>query len=61
MGHILLFILLLIPLLHVIASPRSQGGAKFGWVMLMFFFSWLAYPFFLIITQKEIDKNKASS
>lgn len=60
MGHLLLIILLIIPLLHVIASPRSQGGAKFGWALLMIFFSWLAYPFFLIFTQKEIDKNKIS-
>ena len=61
MGNILLFILFLIPLIHVIGSSRSQGGAKFGWALLMVFFSWLAYPFFLIVTQKEIDKNRAGS
>ena len=61
MMQILLLILFLIPLLHVIGSPRSQGGAKVGWVILMVLFSWLAYPVFLIVTQKEVDKYKAGS
>ena len=61
MYQVLLFILIIIPALHVIASPRSRGGAKVGWFILMVLFSWLAYPFFLIVTQKELDKNRAGS
>lgn len=60
MGQLLLILFILVPLLHVISSQRSHGGAKFGWVLLMVFFSWLAYPVFLIMTQKEINKSKFS-
>ena len=49
----LLFILVYLwPLLHVVISPRASGNAKFGWFVLMFLFSWLAYPFYLLSTQK---------
>ncbi len=59
--QILFLFLLMVPLFHVLASPRSQGGARFGWAVLMVFFSWLAYPVFLIVTQKEANKHKAGS
>lgn len=61
MYQVLLFILLIVPALHVVSSPRSRGGAKVGWFILMILFSWLAYPVFLIVTQKELDKYRAGS
>jgi putative effector of murein hydrolase LrgA (UPF0299 family) len=53
---ILLF--LFVPMIHVVFSSRSHGGAKFGWFLAVLFFSWLAYIVFLIVTQKTIDQNK---
>ena len=45
--QILIIIVLLAPLVHVLASGCSHGGAKFGWFIA-----------FLIITQKNADQNK---
>ncbi|MCH9742087.1 MAG: hypothetical protein K0U21_02655 [Proteobacteria bacterium] len=50
-------LLLFFPMLHVLVSARSHGGAKFGWLLAMLFFSWLAYIVFLIVTQKNIDQK----
>ena len=50
-----LVIVYLWPMVHVALSPRTQGGAKFGWFALMFLFSWLAYPFYLIVTHKNLS------
>lgn len=52
-----LFILFIGPLIHIVASRRSHGGAKFGWFLAYLFFSWIAYIVFLIITQKTVDQN----
>jgi uncharacterized membrane protein len=37
--------------LWVLLSSRSRGGAKFGWFMVVLFFSWLGLAVFLIVTQ----------
>ena len=50
--------LLIWPVVHVLGSGRSHGGAKFGWFLAVFFFSWLAYIVFLILTQRTIDEKK---
>ena len=51
-----IFILIIVfPLIHVLASKRSHGGAKFGWFIAVFCFSWLAYIVFLIATQPQKD------
>ncbi len=50
-------LLLFFPMLHVLVSARSHGGAKFGWLLAMLFFSWLAYIVFVIVTQKNIDQK----
>lgn len=39
------------PLLFVLVSGRSQGGAKFGWFLMYLFFSWVGFAVFLIVTQ----------
>jgi hypothetical protein len=46
-----LLILSLLPLVWVLASGRSSGGAKFGWFLVVLFFSWLGLAAFLIFTQ----------
>ena len=53
------FFILLWPLVHVIKSDRSHGGARVGWFLATLLFSWLAYIVFLIVTQSAADKNMA--
>ena len=53
--QLLIIFLILFPLIHVLASGRSHGGAKFGWFAAVFLFSWLAYIVFLIVTQSAKD------
>jgi len=42
---------LLAPIIWVLASSRSHGGAKFGWFIVVVLFSWLGLAAFLIVTQ----------
>jgi|TARA_R110001583_G_C5359137_1_gene381372 uncharacterized membrane protein len=53
--QLLIIIMLLIPIIHVLVSNRSHGGAKFGWFLAVFIFSWLGYIVFLIVTQSTKD------
>jgi hypothetical protein len=41
----------LTPVLWVLLSSRSHGGAKLGWFLVVLFFSWLGLAVFLIVTQ----------
>lgn len=54
-------ILILFPIIHVLVSERSHGGAKFGWFLAVFIFSWLGYIAFLITTQKAKDMATSNS
>ena len=45
----------LLPVIWVLASGRSHGGAKFGWFLVAFFFSWLGLAAFLILTPAPKD------
>jgi len=47
----IVFVIYLVPIIWVLISSRSQGGAKFGWFIVVLFFSWLGLAAFLIITQ----------
>jgi hypothetical protein len=58
----ILFVLLILlvyfgPIIWVLASGRSHGGAKFGWVLVTFFFSWVGFAAFLILTQASNDRR----
>ena len=53
---LILFIIYLLPIIWVLVSDRSHGGAKFGWFLVMIFFSWLGLAAFLIITQASKDR-----
>lgn len=44
-------IIVVLPLIHVIISSRSHGGAKFGWSLAVVFFPLLGYIIYLIVTQ----------
>ena len=53
---IVVFLLIyLMPIIWVLASSRSHGGAKFGWFLVTVFFSWLGLGVFLIFTQAPKD------
>lgn len=47
----------LVPMVWVLASGRSHGGAKFGWFLVAIVFSWIGLAAFLILTQSQ--KNQA--
>jgi Na+/melibiose symporter-like transporter len=47
----LFLVIYVVPVLWVLLSGRSHGGAKFGWILVTIFFSWLGLAVFLIITQ----------
>lgn len=49
LGFVALFYLT--PILWVLLSSRSRGGAKFGWLIVVLLFSWLGFAVFLIATQ----------
>lgn len=53
-------VLILFPLLHVLFSRRSHGGATLGWFIAVLLFSWVAWVVFLIVTQPEADSYRAS-
>ncbi|TPW22199.1 PLDc N-terminal domain-containing protein [Marinobacter nauticus] len=44
-------IVAVLPLIHVVISSRSHGGAKFGWSLAVLFFPLLGYIIYLIVTQ----------
>ncbi|AWF80935.1 hypothetical protein BTJ40_08995 [Microbulbifer sp. A4B17] len=57
---LVLLLLFILPAAHVLFSSRSHGGAKFGWIIGILLFSWLAYAAFLIITQPVKDAQAAN-
>lgn len=54
---LVIFIIYLLPIIWVLASGRSHGGAKFGWFLITVFFSWLGLAAFLIFTQGAKDRR----
>jgi hypothetical protein len=51
----------ILPLLFVLFSSRSHGGATFGWFIVTLLFSWLGFAIFLIVTQKPRRGDVAKS
>ena len=45
--------------LFVLFTSRTKGGAKFGWFIITFLFSWLGFAIFLIFTQKPQEREAA--
>ena len=54
---LILFVIYLVPIIWVLVSGRSHGGAKFGWFFVTVFFSWLGLAAFLIVTQASKDRR----
>ena len=55
-----LFIIMLImvlPPILILISPRTCGSKKFGWFLITLFLSWLGYGFFLALTNKQEKRN----
>ncbi|OMH38352.1 hypothetical protein BGP75_06775 [Motiliproteus sp. MSK22-1] len=55
--QLIILLIILLPIIHVILSSRSHGGAKFGWFLAVFIFSWLGYIVYLIVTQPAKDSS----
>ena len=53
----LVVVFYLAPLLWVLASGRSRGGAKFGWFIITLWFSWLGLAAFLVLTKPPKDRE----
>jgi hypothetical protein len=47
----------LAPGLWVLLSKRSHGGAKFGWLLVALFFTWVGLAVFLIATQSPRNRS----
>ena len=62
-GAILLAVLVVLllvyglPLIWVLVSDRSHGGAKLGWLIVILAFSWVGFAAFLILTQASKDRR----
>jgi hypothetical protein len=54
---LLVLLVYLTPIIWVLVSGRSRGGAKFGWFLVTLVFSWLGLAAFLIITQASKDRQ----
>jgi hypothetical protein len=52
-------LILLGPVIWVLSSSRSRGGAKFGWFIVVLFFSWIGLAVFLIVTQSPQNRPRA--
>lgn len=39
----------LLPILIIISSGKTTGGEKLAWVLLVFFVSWFAWIFYLLL------------
>jgi uncharacterized membrane protein len=50
----------LTPILWVLLSRRSHGGAKLGWFLVVLFFSSLGLAVFLIVTQASRNQPNTS-
>jgi hypothetical protein len=51
-----LFVIYVLPTLHILFSSRSHGGAKFGWILINLVFPILGWGVFLVITQPEKER-----
>ncbi|MCP5144889.1 MAG: hypothetical protein H6978_08705 [Gammaproteobacteria bacterium] len=38
-----------LPFLFILFSDRAGGLEKLGWILLMIFFSWFAWPFYFLL------------
>ena len=54
------FLIVVLPLIHVIRSRRSQDGAKIGWSLAVIFFPILGYIIYLIVTQPAKNAQQSS-
>lgn len=54
---LVMLVVYLLPVIWVLVSGRSHGGAKFGWFLVTCTFSWLGLGAFLIFTQASKDNR----
>jgi hypothetical protein len=58
---VILFVVFLVPIIWVLLSSRSHGGAKLGWSIVAQFFSWVGLAVFLIVTQAPRNRPNTKS
>jgi len=46
---IIIAIVWLIPLISIISSKRTSGSEKVAWILAVFFISWFAWIFYLLL------------
>ena len=59
LGLIMLAVLALIwllPLMTIVSSNKTTGGEKVAWLIAMFFISWFAWMFYILLA--PIKKKK---
>ena len=48
----------LLPILIIISSDKTTGGEKLAWLLAVFFISWLAWVFYMLLAP---IKSRSSS
>jgi hypothetical protein len=47
---LIVLVMAILPALLVTLSSKVSGGSKIGWAMIAFFFSWIGFAVFLIVS-----------
>lgn len=53
---VLIAVVWLLPVVLILGSDKTNGGEKFVWILLIFFFSWFSWILYALlapISQKE--------
>ena len=53
-------LLILLPVLLTAFSSKASGSEKVGWVILVFFTSWLGFAAFLIVKSMSAKPNETA-
>lgn len=48
-GIIMIALLWLLPIILILRSDKTNGGEKFIWVLLIFFFSWFSWILYALL------------
>ena len=46
---LVIFLLMIIPVIAISISDRTNGGEKFSWILAVIFVSWFAWVFYLLL------------
>lgn len=54
---VFIFIVWFSPIMLIVSSDRTRGGEKVAWILAIFFISWFAWIFYMMIA--PINKNNS--